>query len=165
MFRDIIKVLSKDYSTFNFPTKILATVDALDDDLNIFAINSIFDLMKSFQSDIGDICYNLILKLIDFDVNSLFLYPVTDLVAPGYSSVISTPMDYYTIINKLLDNQYFRTQEITEDLSLIYRNCRKFNHLNPTILKICDELEIKTNSMFNASNFVQFRSNYSRILT
>ena len=40
------------------------------------------------------------------DVNAFFSYPVTDSIAPGYSSIIKEPMDFSTMKSKIDNNEY-----------------------------------------------------------
>lgn len=40
------------------------------------------------------------------DPQNFFAWPVTDAIAPGYSKIISKPMDFSTMRQKLEDNEY-----------------------------------------------------------
>ena len=40
------------------------------------------------------------------DVNGFFAYPVNDMIAPGYSSIILNPMDLSTMMSKIESHQY-----------------------------------------------------------
>lgn len=40
------------------------------------------------------------------DPQQVFAWPVTDAIAPGYSSIISQPMDFSTMKQKIEDNNY-----------------------------------------------------------
>lgn len=40
------------------------------------------------------------------DPQNFFAWPVTDNIAPGYSSIITNPMDFSTMRQKIEDNQY-----------------------------------------------------------
>ena len=40
------------------------------------------------------------------DVNGFFAFPVTDSIAPGYSSIISSPMDLSTMKTKIDNAEY-----------------------------------------------------------
>lgn len=55
------------------------------------------------------------------DPRQFFAWPVTDSIAPGYSSIITKPMDFSTMKQKIEDNQYKTLQEFTvsTDFSLI----------------------------------------------
>ena len=49
---------------------------------------------------------HLLRGLQEKDTRGFFSVPVTDEVAPGYSSIIDTPMDFSTIAQKVRDGQY-----------------------------------------------------------
>lgn len=40
------------------------------------------------------------------DPQNFFAWPVTDNIAPGYSSIITNPMDFSTMRQKIEENQY-----------------------------------------------------------
>lgn len=56
------------------------------------------------------------------DPRQFFAWPVTDSIAPNYSSIITKPMDFSTMKQKIEDNQYKTLQEFTVSMSrsLIY---------------------------------------------
>ena len=39
-------------------------------------------------------------------MNGFFAYPVNDVIAPGYSSIILNPMDFSTMMSKIENDQY-----------------------------------------------------------
>lgn len=45
------------------------------------------------------------------DTDGVFAEPVTDDIAPGYSSIIKQPMDLLTVASKLENNQYSSVKE------------------------------------------------------
>lgn len=45
------------------------------------------------------------------DPRQFFAWPVTDSIAPNYSSIITKPMDFSTMKQKIEDNQYRTLQE------------------------------------------------------
>ena len=47
------------------------------------------------------------------DPRQFFAWPVTDNIAPGYSSIITKPMDFSSMKQKIEDNQYKTLQEFT----------------------------------------------------
>lgn len=47
------------------------------------------------------------------DPRQFFAWPVTDNIAPGYSSIITKPMDFSTMKQKIEENQYKTLQEFS----------------------------------------------------
>ncbi|ESO07805.1 hypothetical protein HELRODRAFT_170360 [Helobdella robusta] len=76
--------------------------------------------------------FNVLLKhtleqLMMKDAIGLFAYPVTDEEAPGYSDIISHPMDYWTMGEKINNHQYSNFDEFESDFQLIIDNCTLYN--------------------------------------
>jgi bromodomain-containing protein 7/9 len=61
------------------------------------------------------------------DPIGIFADPVTDDIAPGYSSLIRNPMDFSTIRQKLNKLEYLSLYGLREDLELMCINCTKYN--------------------------------------
>ena len=68
----------------------------------------------------------------DLDREGIFANPVTDLVAPGYSKFISTPMDMSTIKLKMSKKKYKTLSDFDKDVSLMLSNCFSYNELQKT---------------------------------
>ena len=63
----------------------------------------------------------------DSDPQTLFLNPVTDAIAPGYSRLIKKPMSIVTMENKIDNNQYHDIKMWEADVRLMFRNCVDYN--------------------------------------
>lgn len=61
------------------------------------------------------------------DPQHLFLNPVTDAIAPGYSKVISKPMSIVTMERKVDKNEYNTVVEWEDDVKLVFKNCITYN--------------------------------------
>ena len=96
----------------------------------------------------------------DSDPQTLFLNPVTDAIAPGYSKLIKRPMSIVTMENKIDNNQYHDIKDWEKDVRLMFRNCVDYNR-GPTgqwfrgeakrQLKVfTDEILPKARSLFKA---------------
>lgn len=66
-------------------------------------------------------------KLSRLDREGFFQDPVTDAIAPGYSNVVTRPMDFTTIRHKMRADAYGTWDELLEDVSLIVSNCMLYN--------------------------------------
>lgn len=64
-----------------------------------------------------------ILAMKESDPQSLFLNPVTDAIAPGYSKVISRPM----CMKQMEATKYTTLQEFDADVKLMFQNCINYN--------------------------------------
>lgn len=61
------------------------------------------------------------------DAHFFFQDPVTDEIAPGYSTIIKTPMCFSDIKAKCDNLQYSSIDELMTDFHLICDNCMTFN--------------------------------------
>lgn len=66
----------------------------------------------------------------DADPQNLFLNPVTDAIAPGYSKIISKPMSIVTMERKVKNNEYSNISEWETDVKLVFKNCIDYNRGN-----------------------------------
>jgi hypothetical protein len=67
--------------------------------------------------------------------------PVTDDIAPGYSDLIKTPMDFKTINRKLEAMAYATPDAFKDDLNLIWRNAKAYNNASHLASKNADRLQ------------------------
>ena len=81
----------------------------------------------AFRRQLSRIVNASLAAMKDADPQSLFLNPVTDAIAPGYSKVISKPMCIMTMEEKIDDHEYNTLQEWEEDVKLMYQNCITYN--------------------------------------
>jgi hypothetical protein len=63
----------------------------------------------------------------DADPQNLFLNPVTDAIAPGYSKVIKTPICIVAMHEKIEENEYNSIIEWEADVQLLFKNCITYN--------------------------------------
>jgi bromodomain-containing protein 7/9 len=66
----------------------------------------------------------------DADPQHVFLNPVTDVIAPGYSDIISKPMSIVTMEQKVANNEYNSITDWEADVKLMYKNCIDYNRGN-----------------------------------
>uniref|UniRef100_A0A336KJ03 CSON011542 protein n=1 Tax=Culicoides sonorensis TaxID=179676 RepID=A0A336KJ03_CULSO len=85
-------------------------------------------VLKVKQKPLAKLLEHLIKALEKRDPHQFFAWPVTDEIAPNYSSIISKPMDFSTIRQKIEENEYKTIAEFTEDFKLMCDNALKYNH-------------------------------------
>lgn len=85
--------------------------------------------LKQSKSPLSKVLQHLLRLMEKKDPHQFFAWPVTDDIAPGYSSIISNPMDFLTIRQKVDDNQYTSLQEFGDDFRLMCDNAIKYNHV------------------------------------
>jgi len=74
------------------------------------------------------------------DPRQFFAWPVTDSIAPGYSTIIKKPMDFSTMKLKIEDNQYKMLQEFMDDFSLMCTNAMEYNQPDTIYFKAAKRL-------------------------
>jgi len=83
---------------------------------------------KQFLKDLVlKITTNAIKSLKENDPQSLFMNPVTDEIAPGYSQVIKKPMCIMIMEDKVSKRQYTELSQFEEDVRLMFQNCISYN--------------------------------------
>ncbi|CAJ0584178.1 unnamed protein product, partial [Mesorhabditis spiculigera] len=76
------------------------------------------------------LCDHLLRKLMGKDPEEYFAFPVTQNMAPDYHEVITTPMDFSAIRQKIEDDKYTTIPELRADAELIVSNALAYNHPN-----------------------------------
>lgn len=74
------------------------------------------------------------------DPQQFFAWPVTDNIAPGYSQIITNPMDFSTIKQKIDDNNYQNLNEFVDDFKLMCDNAMTYNHPDTIYYKAAKKL-------------------------
>lgn len=90
-----------------------------------------------------DFCTHLLEKFLKFwDTNKapyleIFLDPVDEVEdnAPGYYTIIDSPMDLATMATKLENGDYTNAQGFKVDFDRMIQNCRDYNIENPDFVK------------------------------
>lgn len=73
--------------------------------------------------------------------SSLFLKPITEEQAPGYSSLVYRPMDLQTIRKNIESGVIKTTQEFQRDVMLMLHNAIMYNKTNCTVFNMTRELQ------------------------
>ncbi|XP_055755835.1 bromodomain-containing protein 7-like [Salvelinus fontinalis] len=69
----------------------------------------------------------LIRQLQRKDPSAFFSFPVTDLIAPGYSTIIKRPMDFSAMKEKVKNEFYQSLEELKEDFRIMCENAMIYN--------------------------------------
>lgn len=96
--------------------------------------------LKQSKSPLSKLLDHLLRSLEKKDPHQFFAWPVTDEIAPGYSSIISDPMDFLSIRQKVDDNEYTTLQEFADDFRLMCDNAIKYNHVETVYHKAAKKL-------------------------
>uniref|UniRef100_A0A8D8USP4 Bromodomain-containing protein 7 n=1 Tax=Cacopsylla melanoneura TaxID=428564 RepID=A0A8D8USP4_9HEMI len=74
------------------------------------------------------------------DMQQFFAWPVTDNIAPGYSNIISQPMDFSTMKQKIDDGAYATLNQYIDDFKLMCGNAMTYNHPETIYFKSAKKL-------------------------
>uniref|UniRef100_H2ZE85 Bromo domain-containing protein n=1 Tax=Ciona savignyi TaxID=51511 RepID=H2ZE85_CIOSA len=117
---DVISDSEMDVSTDN-PSCVVENLEYAVTD------KSLKEMSKTKRTALNKLLEHLLKQLERKDTHEIFAWPVNDLIAPEYSTVIDKPMDFSTMRNKILNNEYVDVNEFKEDFSLMTRNCCTYN--------------------------------------
>ncbi|XP_072236277.1 bromodomain-containing protein 7 [Leuresthes tenuis] len=84
-------------------------------------------LEEKEQTPLQEALNQLIRQLQRKDPSAFFSFPVTDLIAPGYSSVIKRPMDFSTMKDKVKKECYQSLNELKVDFRIMCENAMIYN--------------------------------------
>lgn len=88
-----------------------------------------------------DLCLeNLHRNLQRKDVYGIFTFPVTDLIAPGYSKIIKTPMDFLTMSKKIGDSEYSSLDQFRDDFVVMCNNAMLYNGSDTIYYKSAEKM-------------------------
>uniref|UniRef100_U5EPR5 Putative irf-2-binding protein celtix-1 n=1 Tax=Corethrella appendiculata TaxID=1370023 RepID=U5EPR5_9DIPT len=96
--------------------------------------------LKQSRSPLAKLLDHLLKALEKRDPHQFFAWPVTDDIAPGYSTIITKPMDFSTIRQKIDDNEYTTLNEFSDDFKLMCENAIKYNHSETVYHKAAKKL-------------------------
>ncbi|KAL7741452.1 hypothetical protein ACLKA6_000777 [Drosophila palustris] len=96
--------------------------------------------LKQQKSPLNKLLEHLLRFLEKRDPHQFFAWPVTDDIAPGYSSTISKPMDFLTMRQKIDDHEYAALSEFSDDFKLICENAMRYNRVDTVYHKAAKRL-------------------------
>jgi len=91
---------------------------------------------------------DLIQSIMRKDVHMIFAEPVTDLIAPGYSTYISDPMDLSTMQVKVQRGEYTALKQLKSDADMMCRNCMVYNSPDTIFYKEALKIQSYINTLF-----------------
>ncbi|KAB0356545.1 hypothetical protein FD754_000701 [Muntiacus muntjak] len=74
------------------------------------------------------------------DPHGFFAFPVTDAIAPGYSMIIKHPMDFGTVKDKIITNEYKSVTEFKADFKLMCDNVMTYNRPDTVYYKLAKKI-------------------------
>lgn len=95
---------------------------------------------KQEKTSLQKLLDHLLKALEKRDPQQFFAWPVTDNIAPGYSHIISKPMDFSTMKQKIDENQYPDLQDFISDFRLMCTNAMEYNHADTVYYKASKKL-------------------------
>ena len=100
------------------------------------------------------------------DIQQFFAWPVSDMIAPGYSSIISHPMDLSTMKKKIDQNDYETLVDFKADVKLMCDNCQKYNRPDTVYYKAASKLWHYTKSkLLNKDSLTEAIRSYPGLST
>ncbi|XP_034735744.1 bromodomain-containing protein 7 isoform X1 [Etheostoma cragini] len=84
-------------------------------------------LEEKGQTPLQEALNQLIRQLQRKDPSAFFSFPVTDLIAPGYSAIIRRPMDFSTMKDKVKKECYQSLDELKGDFRIMCENAMIYN--------------------------------------
>ncbi|KAK2853539.1 hypothetical protein Q5P01_006200 [Channa striata] len=84
-------------------------------------------LEEKEQTPLQEALNQLIRQLQRKDPSAFFSFPVTDLIAPGYSAIIKKPMDFSTMKDKVKKECYQSLDELKMDFRIMCENAMIYN--------------------------------------
>lgn len=84
--------------------------------------------LKQSRNPLAKLLDHLLKALEKRDPQQFFAWPVTEDIAPGYSSIITKPMDFSSIRQKVEGNEYNTLSEFSDDFRLMCENAIRYNH-------------------------------------
>lgn len=111
--------------------------------------------LKQSKSPLSKLLEHLLKSLEKRDPQQFFAWPVTDDIAPGYSTIITNPMDFSTIRQKMEDNQYTTIAEFSNDFKLMCENAIRYNHVDTIYHKAAKRLLHVGNRLLQPENMMR----------
>ncbi|KAF9783848.1 hypothetical protein BJ322DRAFT_1007972 [Thelephora terrestris] len=117
-------------------------------------------LSDAFYESLEGLLNDLRTVTLDNHDAEAFLKPVSKSDVPDYYEVISTPMDFQTMLKRVKTRTYKSKREFEDDLDLIWSNCMTYNALPDHPLRQCAKrLRVKAERLLKNITDRKDRSN------
>ncbi|XP_012682459.1 bromodomain-containing protein 7 isoform X2 [Clupea harengus] len=103
-------------------------------------LSSMAKMEDKAQTPLQEALSQLIRQLQRKDPTAFFSFPVTDLIAPGYSMIIRRPMDFSTMKDKVKKEYYQSLLEMKTDFKLMCENAMSYNKPDTIYYKAAKKL-------------------------
>uniref|UniRef100_UPI00358EE406 bromodomain-containing protein 9-like isoform X2 n=1 Tax=Myxine glutinosa TaxID=7769 RepID=UPI00358EE406 len=100
---------------------------ALEDPINPSVPLPCAKAADTHQTPLQHLLDHLLQNLQRKDPNGFFAFPVTDVIAPGYSMIIKNPMDFSTMRHKIDSQEYKSVTEFKSNFKLMCDNAMIYN--------------------------------------
>ena len=90
------------------------------------------------------------------DPQDVFAMPVTDQIAPGYSTMIRHPMDFSTIKAKCEGLEYESLAAVRFDAHLMCSNCLKYNTEDTPFHSLATKMQKEVDRIFQVKRAIKF---------
>lgn len=115
-------------------------------------------MKKQGGNRLAKLLHTLLPMLEKNDPKKYFELPVSDELAPGYSSIILKPMDFLTMRQKIDDNQYTSLTEFIDDFKLMCDNATLYNYPGTVFHKCAKKLWHVGKKILGAENLLRLKS-------
>ncbi|KAM7283800.1 bromodomain-containing protein 7 [Ixodes scapularis] len=115
----------------------------------------------SEKSPLQMLLYHLLDNLQKRDPKEFFTWPVSDVLAPGYSNIIHSPMDFSTMRKKIDDGDYSCVSEFRDDLKLMCDNAMTYNRSDTVYYKSAKRMWHSGNKLMSKEQLLGLESSLS----
>lgn len=120
--------------------------------------NCVLKMQKHGVNRLGKLLHTVLPMLEKNDPNKFFEWPVSDEIAPGYSSIIARPMDFLTMRQKIDDKQYESLAQFVDDFKLMCDNATLYNNPETVYHKSAKKLWHAGKKILNQEHMMRVKS-------
>jgi len=114
-------------------------------------------LSPSKQLAFKTLLTNLLRELERKDPQSIFAWPVNDIIAPNYSQMIAYPMDFSTMRGKIETEVYQSLPQFKHDFDAMVANCKLYNKEDTVYHRAAKKLKYAGKKIMSEERLVSLR--------